>query len=278
MNYILSTITLTLCFFHSLSAKIIEIDSFQDSLQEIQSLDKNSLVLFDVDNTLIIMADGLLGPHGERYRQGAIQRLSSISTLSSNSYKEGYLYSQVLIKAKWIVVEDQSRQLVNSLLSKGIPTIAFTAADSGKMGYIESMADWRISQLAELGFDFSSSFSDSNFLLFPKKIQFEHFPMFKSGVLFSSDHTKGHVIKQFLSAIPLTPSKVVFFDDKLSYLKSVERAMDKLGITFIGYHYLAAEKLPNNFDKQLAIFQIKQLIEHGEWLNDHEAIELMQKM
>jgi hypothetical protein len=145
--------------------------------------------------------------------------------------------------------------LIKCLQDKKIRTIALTAAPAGKLGAIESMADWRIDELKKMGFNFFLAFPEIQFLEFPKKVDKEFHPIFKSGILFSSKHPKGDILKQFLMTIHWIPSKVVFIDDRLEYLQSAENAMKEMGIDFTGLHYLAAEKLPCDLNEKLAEFQ-----------------------
>lgn len=259
-----TVLVFALCLFCSLSADIIHIDDLKDAEQELLQLDQDALVLFDVDYTLLIPNDTILRPCG----QELVKRLKS--EIVEKDLDE-YLHSQVLLQAKSSLVDEASPLLIRHLQERGIRTIALTAAPAGKWGVIESMADWRINELKEFHFDFSSAFPSVHFLEFPKKSDKEFHPVFKSGVLFSSKHPKGDVLKQFLDAMEWYPTKVLFIDDRIAYLLSVEKVVNEMGIDFTGFHYTAAEILPDKVDEKLAEFQFRYLAEHGEWLSDEEA-------
>jgi hypothetical protein len=60
-------------------------------------------------------------------------------------------------------------------------------------------------------------------------------------------------------------------DDSIDQLRSVETVAHVLGIEFIGFHYIAAETTPCDFDQELGEFQFRNLVENGQWLTDAEA-------
>lgn len=204
------------CFQISLQAEIIEVLNLSEANQEFAHLDNNSLVLFDVDYTLLIPNDAILRPCGQKLVKKLIKEiLENPSMVPSGKYPDGFLFSQTLLQAESSLVDEQFLPLIKCLQDKKIRTIALTAAPAGKLGAIESMADWRIDELKKMGFNFFSAFPEIQFLEFPKKADKEFHPMFKSGILFSSKHPKGDVLKQFLTTICWIPSKIVLIDDRL---------------------------------------------------------------
>ena len=76
---------------------------------------------------------------------------------------------------------------------------------------------------------------------------------------------------QFLDKIQWTPKNVIFIDDKMSHLTSVETALNKTKIPFQGYQYKGVEKLPGELDMQVAESQFAYLRKNHKWLSDSEA-------
>lgn len=269
-----SFLLLPLCLLQYLSSEIIEVDNLNCIKQELSQVDKETLVLFDVDYTLIIPDDAILRPCGQKL----VKKLRSEfveSSPATEKYPDGYLHSQIILRAKSSLVDQEFSLLVNELQNSGIPTIALTAAPGGKLSVIDSLADWRIKELKSFGFDFTKAFPNMPVLKFPKWADKEFYPMFKSGVLFSSKHPKGDVLKQFLEVIQWYPKKVILIDDRIEYLQSAEAVLNQIGIKFIGFYYTAAEKLPCTLDEKLAEFQFQYLAEHAKWLSDSEAKNMM---
>jgi hypothetical protein len=182
-------------------------------------------------------------------------------------------WSQMWMKAEISLVDAQWPLCIKKLQGRGIPTLAFTAAPGGKVGHISDLAEWRFRELQGFGFDFTKTLPHIEFLEFPKKDSKPHPPLFKSGILFSSMHSKGDILRQFLEAIQWYPSHVVLIDDYLKNLHAVEGVLQEMGIPFTGYHYQAVEKLSSTVDHEIAELQFRYLVEHEEWLSDEEARE-----
>ena len=71
------------------------------------------------------------------------------------------------------------------------------------------------------------------------------------------------------------PKKVVFIDDSIGYLESVEQVLNEMGIDFIGFHYMEGEELPCTLDNKVAEFQFRYFAENVKWLSDDQAKEMM---
>ena len=120
------------------------------------------------------------------------------------------------------------------------------------------------------------SFPHCHYLEIPKSADQTHFPLFKSGVLFSSFHPKGDVLVAFLESLQLHPNKVIFVDDEMEHVHSVVTSLDKQGIACLGIHYTAANETSCELNSEHARFQVNHFIEHDIWLSDAEAKELSQ--
>jgi hypothetical protein len=247
---------------------IYEAPNLEKLEQEMGHLDSQALVLFDVDKTLIMPKDAILMPCNKPLLMEFIQE---ISNTSSCAYSANYLKSRVLSQAVSTLVDPKSLSLIKTLQQKGIKTIALTAAGTGPFGTIPELMDWRIQELNHLGVNFTPAFPHHSAVLF-KEFRGKHsFPGFKEGILFSSQFPKGEVLKAFLAYINWRPTKIVFIDDKMSFIQSVEQAAQELGIEFIGFHYTAVSHLACYTDEKLAKFQFRHLAQKGQWLSDREA-------
>lgn len=247
------------------AGEIVVTSDFALIEKEVEKLDSDSLVLFDVDATLIVPDDSILKPKGKDLFKRLIAK-----------YRDRDLFREIRLKASHSLVDARSIMLTQKLKLKNIPVIAFTAAPAKIKGR-EHPGDWRIDELRQHGFDFSYSFTNHNFLELPKSIDQLHFPLLKSGVLFSSFHPKGDLLVLFLRLIGLNPKKVIFVDDELNHVKSVVAALDKQGIVCIGIYYTAANEMPCALDCEQASFQIQYFVEHDVWLNDKASKDLINK-
>ncbi len=244
------------------SGKILTTSDFTVIERKIQNLDTNSLVLFDVDATLIVPDDVILKPKGKEL----FKRLIAHCT-------DRDLFRDIRQQASHCVVDSRLNELVSTLIKKQIPTIAFTAAPA-KIRDGRAAGNWRVDELKRHGFDFSTSFPGNNLLILPKSPNHTHFPAFKSGVLFSSFHPKGDLLVTFLQMISFKPNKVVFLDDELEHVQSVVTSLEKHGIKCVGIHYTAANDMLCDLNEKKATFQVNYFIDNNIWLSDSDCVQI----
>jgi hypothetical protein len=103
----------------------------------------------------------------------------------------------------------------------------------------------------------------------------DYYPLYKQGILFCLQPNKGKVLITFLERINWEPLKVVFIDDKIDNLQSVQEELKVKNIEFVGLHYTGALSLPREIDEKLVEFQYEYLMKHGEWLSDQQAVILL---
>lgn len=272
MQKILFTLFTSCLLFTQLSALIIEAPNLNRFEETLETIDQQSLVLFDVDETLLIPKDLILNPYArEAWNEYAKETIENPEIVPPGKYDDAYFFGQVLSKIEYKVVDPKVVGIVRSLQRRNIKTIAFTRMPVGPLGVIPSMEDWRIGHLKKHQFDFSPAFPQ-----FPEiKINVLSTgisSLFKQGMLCANKQDKGPVFTAFLDAIQWKPLHVVFIDNRLDYLKSVEIALEGTGIEFIGFHYRDVENRPRVVNEQLAKFQLRHLAETGEWLSDEEAL------
>ncbi|MDB2613912.1 DUF2608 domain-containing protein [Chlamydiales bacterium] len=245
---------------------ITSIYSFSDIQPELDGAGPETLVIFDVDDVLITYNDMVLRPCGAHFLPESWNDI--------DSKKIPYLMSIMLNEGEIILVDPSTPRLLNNLRDRGVKIIALTAARTGKFGVIEKAEDWRLKILKQFNFDFYKSFPKNQVIYFSDEGKKENeYSIFKDGVLFLGDekNTKGALLVQFLDRIQWKPKKVIFFDDKMSYLISVETALNKAKIPFQGYQYKGVERLPGVINKQIAEFQFTYLLKEHKWLSDSEA-------
>lgn len=250
----------------SLWAQISTIHSLKEAENDMNGLNSKSLVLFDVDDVLIVPKDPIFRSHG-KYRPQ--------SWVNLDPQEKDNLTSIMLAGTEFILVETYTPSFIRSLQKNGVKTLGLTAARTGKYGVIEDTVEWRIDQLLQHKINFGAFLGT---FTFPDLVSPEaNPPVFKRGILFLGDFSRGQKSKKgdlltvFLDKIQWSPEKVVFFDDKLDNLLSVEEAMKEKNIPFHGYHYMGTEALPGIFDAQVAEVQYKYVIEKKLWLDDQQA-------
>lgn len=256
---------------NALFSSIIEVKDLHQFEQELHQISQDTLVVFDVDYTLIVPQDRILHPSGEQLRQKYFKELAP--KFSPEKYSE--LISRIFLERKIQLVNQNIPALILQLQNKSIKVIALTAMNTGKFGHILNQEDWRIAELKQFNIDFSKAFPIHPFIMFDLTQAKGSTPIFKEGILFSASLTKGEALREFLNKIQWKPQYIIFIDDRMEHLLSVQKEAELMGIHFNGFHYLEAGASSCRIDEALIDFQINHLIQNEKWLSDAEARELV---
>ena len=237
----------------------------------LENADVETLVVFDIDNTLYSPKDLLLRPCGiDFFKQLIFQYAAQIS-----SEQLRYLSSIMITQRSVDLIDPNIPGIIKELQSNDIKTMALTAMQTGPYGQIESMEDWRYEELRKLDIDFRTAFPEYPHIIFEDMNKTYGQPVFKQGILASSRHTKGDVLVAFLKHIRWHPKKVIFIDDHIEFIDSVSEEMKSRGIQFSGFHFVTEQFSTEKVNEEVARLQFKYLIEHATWLSDSQALEVL---
>ena len=268
----LITYFLILSFFvtiNSALADIITISDFIPLKKLLEEADQDTLVIFDVDHVLIMPTDEYtLNRHP--YRKELWKEIEG--RLSKEEMKT--LYGLTASKAKWRLVDPDIIDIFTRLKERQIPSIALTSIYTGKFGNIEKLEDWRIKHLHDLGFDFVNLTPIKEEILLYELEEQDGVPMLKSGVILTAQIDKGKTLEYILRHNNYYPKTIIFIDDMLNNLESLERLSSKLKIKFHGLHYTAVSNMPIPvINKQIEKLRFQILEKEHKWLNHQELAE-----
>ncbi|MBN9377540.1 MAG: hypothetical protein BGO14_10615 [Chlamydiales bacterium 38-26] len=262
---LLRAITLSFIFITSLplQAKITETHEIADILQEI---DEKTLVFFDIDDTLI-NTECMLGntPWWNYFVNQLIKAHYSLDKLPEEINQ---IIQKIIMRVPVRLVDPQAAQMIEKLQQKGIPTFALTARLL-KASYIENAALYTHAHLKSVGIDFTLTP-----LLDGEKGDFE---FFSHGIIFTNHEEKGPYLRDFIHHYQLDPLKIVFIDDSLRHMKSVDQVLESIGIPFSGFRYGKMDHFHSHFDPLVANIQLEALINFDKILSDEEAYEISQR-
>jgi len=256
--------------------------------KEMQQMDKDRLVVFDIDQTLVVAA----GHHdnwSNKKAQVIWKPLLDKLSLYMKATGDIGLWKKLILSPKRLL-DPTVLSIIDDMKQKSAKIIALTAAVTGSVGSIRRFEDHRFNDLKSLDVDFSdtvraypdititelSHLKDSP--MAQKNKNFLKHPVFYKGILLTAKYEKGEVLKAFLDKINWWPKKIIFIDDHLKYLKDVQRVAKDKGVDFVGLYYRAAEKAHIDIDPKVAAFQIYYLIEHKKWVSAQKAKKLMKDM
>ncbi len=266
----LQTIIITFCFSFSsfgLLAKIIEAHTIHQIEKNFDRLSTRSLLIWDVDHTLICPKDKILSFGNE----ALALELSMRHFKTTDNQKWSHLISLIFSQSSYRLVNPKIAELISSIQAKGIPTMAFTALGTGTFGNIECLENMREHQLKKHKIDFTPFLSHCLSSEWGE-IFFENYkPRFKNGILYSDRLDKGIVFEKFFKELKWQPDLIIFIDDTYQCLTSVGKILKKLRIPYLGIHYLESKNSPVQVNNDIANLQYQILSEKEIWLSDEEA-------
>lgn len=225
-------------------ASIQQISSLNEAKVLFEQADVNTLVIFDIDYTLTMPTEPALQMPNIKKNKQLFK-----SMLEGFSGEDKRIFSALFIsRAESLLIEPSVVEMIESFQNSGIRTLALTATLTGSLGPIKCFEDWRYEELKKLGIDFSLSFPKVKSIYFKNMhIYQNYYPVYKGGILLCNheNNSKGEVLKEFLDQIDWKPKKVIFLDDDIKNVESMEKALKELSIEHMGLHYKGAEKFPS---------------------------------
>ncbi|VHO05197.1 DUF2608 domain-containing protein [Candidatus Rhabdochlamydia sp. T3358] len=253
MKILFFFITLFIC--SSISAKIIEIKHFNES---IPYLTKDTLLILDIDDTLLVPKQ-MLGSDmwfEDRIKQ---QKGSEAFEKTLNEWEGIRHFTQMQ------VVEPGMQKTIEDLQKKehiiiGLSTQSLTLSKVTFKQLINNHIDLRITAPQE-----SHYFQNEN-----KGV------LYINGILFTSGTSKGKALFQLLEKTKQRFKRIVFMNDKASHLMDIEQEAEKNHVEFIGLRYGYSDFRKKSFDSRIANTQLNRS-GFTQILSDEEAKVLLQK-
>lgn len=220
-----------------------ETTQFSDILNEIKNSSQNTpaetLVVFDVDNTLIEPV-GTVGSDQWFYYLYSIYKMQGLNEKQQDE-KALKVWNQVQSQIQVRSVEPGTAQVVSSIQKLGYRTLGLTAREL-------SIAGTTASQLQSVKIDLSSGFAGEDFRIARRDLKTEDDALFHKGVLSVSEkNNKGTVLSVFISRLGLKPKKVIYIDDKLKHVRNLAASMSAMNIAYTGFRYGFLDKKVKQF-------------------------------
>ena len=250
---------------------IIVIESYHQVQNIFNHQSSDTLILFDVDDTLIQSSSHDFAARGVEawpwwWHIWLIMRYPWVLL---PSYWE-WFYSIMWQQTPRYIIEPEVVSLIAYAQQRGCPVVALTGIESGAYGIIESFPEWRYTMLKNMGILFSQPCSDMVFDTLP--LYRDTYPILYKGILCANHQPKGMVLKAFLAQCALKPARVIFFDDTYENLQSVGGACAQLDIPCTLYQYAGARYQKDSLD----FYVFKQHVEHV-WTTGHWSLQEQQE-
>ncbi|CAK6514805.1 DUF2608 domain-containing protein [Rickettsia helvetica] len=246
-------------------SKINKVHDFKEVIETVKQADNTSLVLFDIDEVIVMDSDESRLTHD--YRKALMKDIEKRLTR-----KECELLLSVILKGKKSRFVNLDILKIFALLKeKNIPAMGLTKLPTDKFGVIEDMIEWRIRELAELKVNFQE------FSPLEDEIIIEDFnigygkPTLKDGIIYTAEYDKGSVLEYVLRKTNYYPQSIIFIDDIEENLLSLQKTCKELKINYQGFEFMGSAIVPEpDLDEQLEKIRFEILEKEYKWLTDTE--------
>lgn len=253
MRKLFQYLTIACCFFAGLAqAEIIEADSIHNIRHHI---DPETLVIFDIDNTLMEPTQTLGSDQWFYHRIGDYKDQGIDHKTALEKALSEWMSVQSITKVK--VVEEGTTQLLERLQEEGYTVMGLTTRGLG-------LSTRTIFQLESLGIDLSVTAPTHEDVFFINN----HGVLFRGGILFTAGTHKGVALAKFLHLVEKRPDNIVFINDKWQNIREVEVICEKYQVPFLGLRYSFLDEKVASFNQEVADLQWG---EFGKILSDDEA-------
>lgn len=227
-------------------SSISEIKSIYDVL--LHHLE-NSIILFDLDNTLVRPARAQdLG--SDQFYTTLHQHISDV--LGDPELARLYCvaicdFLQNIIDAK--PVESDAAHVINMLKSKDLLVLGLTARSI-------SIEDATLKQLRQAGVDLSNPIYKTF------KLNIENSSRnvwYKNGVIYCDGANKGKCFTEFLKETGLKCASIIVIDDTKKNLIHIQEAAEKLEIPYVGLRYGAMDERVSRFEMSRSLTQLLKI-------------------
>ncbi len=241
MNPLFFLLCMTIFSFSSLSSEVRTCTSLKDYFGSM-GFKEGDLVVCDIDGTLLLPQEPALDDRVIRTHMDTLIQLTEWTPL----LKE--VAGNLTVGFPMVLIEKEIPQVLADIQNRGIPVVALTACQMYPCGDQETPR-FRFEQLQGLGINLSNPLHQEGMIEFDELERvLGYFPGYYRGMIVSNPwffgpakiNEKGAVLQSFINSLSVRPKRVIFCDDRLMNLASVETALKEMGIAFEGCHYVGA--------------------------------------
>lgn len=161
--------------------------------------------------------------------------------------------------------------ILDKLRKRSIPALALSTFSTGRYGIIEKREELRFRNLKELGISFLDLSPFKGRIALTDLAGKDGVPLMQDGVVLTAEIDKGVVLERILNHYRYKPKEIIFIDDKLDNLHSVEKICSALNINFYGFHYIAVSlMLPSLVKKEEEEYKFHILESENRWITETE--------
>ncbi len=228
-----------LTFFCPLVGDIVELSNMEAVRQRIGPMDCETLLVFDVDNTLTIPANPVFQMANVKEHRNLIRTLTKEWSNEEKTIAKNYMVLQ-----ESILLDNATGNWIYMLQNHHIPVMAFSNTLTYPLGSYFFPYFRKEQLLGFLNVDFMRSPPEKDsFVLDDYPARGGTHPLYQRGILHGNNEEKGPLFVHFLDQVTWKPKKVIFIDDDRECVDSMQKALNERGISFLGIHFTGAQSL-----------------------------------
>ncbi len=231
-------------------------------------VDEETLVVFDIDETIMYLRSLFYHPHARIVR-------SRLHRVIGSDKESDMLFGILFKNIELSLLESDFPELFKKIKEKAAGTMACTSRSSGFIGKL-SATQHVFEQLKEFGIVFKAMNQPSFVILKDSSCEKKERcdPEVYHDILFTQGRDKGPALILFFQQTGLWPKKVIFVDDLEKNIHSVKDTLSSHGIPCTCFHYTRSP-VYKIWNEELVQFQVSHLLKYHEWLSDDEALKLL---
>ena len=245
----------------------IETKDFEVLKEPLAKAKANSLVLLDVDDTIITPISAMFAANSEHR--------SFIDDFKKDSSKYpnfGEMLETFRLMRKVKLINSDWGKLIDQSKDNGANVYALTQISGEKVG-ADSLKEWRYKELSSLGINFTENFDQTSDSVIIKAKKNDS-ALFHKGVFITGTNTKSIVLEQILQKIE--PLEVIFVDDRREHVDDLAKVCKTKEIDYFGIHYTGAQGINAKINQAVIKLQKEYFTQQGKWLEDHDAYNLLE--
>lgn len=256
----LTALVLALCAIEA-RAKIYEIKTMAQILPVV---DQNTLVVFDIDNTILEPTQTL---GSDQWGMSEISRFKTQGYDPRTAKDMGVArFAQVQLKTAVQAVEKITPSLIHHLQKNRVRVLALTARPL-------NLTLRSVQQLQSLGINLSLTAPQAHIT---GQLGTEPSQYYQGMLIVGPHNNKGQILYNFIKNYVSGPiSKIVFIDDKEHNVKDVDLGLGSMSTPHLEFRYGAADSKVSGFDSRIGDIEWQVFLKIGCILRDDEAIKLL---
>ncbi|XVN41716.1 MAG: DUF2608 domain-containing protein [Rickettsia endosymbiont of Argas persicus] len=233
-------------------------------------IDQNTLVLINIDNTIITPKSKLFRYNNNPY----VNFTDNLYSLAINDLSVNNFIAQLMQQRQMMLVENAWVDLINQMKKQGATVLGFQEV-TAPCNLIKNYEGWLYTLLYNFDIHFTAKVNNKDLFRFDPSDA--NAPIFYLGIIFTGSNSKVKTLMDFLKIVPQQFNKILVFSSDKKDLKNIDSYLRNIDIEYYGIQYLGWQQLQDSPDTEVAKLQQSTLLDTGKWLEDDEAAKILNK-